>query len=207
MNINNFIFISLGHDCFVKKYLVKKLSDQPTYPWDNLRTFDISKLIQLLDSKCKNMFNKNDFVDEIYAPEGKNSVHKGHKHLYNQKYSFTVKHDFVNDYDNHDEVEIKYNRRIKRFYNDIELKIPVYIRIGITKDEAIKLYDTVKKFNEKSILFCISNDKDIETIDNEHIIFIQYKKKTLWTKDRSRGKHLQIMHDIIMKKLANLYSN
>ena len=194
------LYISLGHDCFVKSYIINSLNSQPTYVFDWLRLYYVKDLIKIFKNNFNDFMNKIDFVSDDESPIGKIHPTKNIVHKFNKKFNYTVKHDFT-ILDNFELVKEKYNRRIKRLKEDSKKAETVFIRFVFSDDninDYLELYKELQIYAKNSILILIHNQINININDNDNknIYLIYHDNTTLWSKEGSKNIKVQ---NIILK--------
>ena len=203
------LFISLGHDCFIKSLLINSLSNQPTYIFDWLRFYYVKDMIKLFKNNFEDFMNEIDFVSDDQSPIGKSTPSPNMVHKFNKKFNYTVKHDFTIS-DNFKLVKDKYNRRIERFKKDCKDSETVFIRF-ILNDENIndylELYKELQIYAKNSILILIHNQNNINintkhvawhALNNKYIYLIQHNNKTLWNKEGVTNEKIKnIIQEIV----------
>ena len=156
--------ISLGAFCFIVGDLRRLNLRTEAYPFDRNIT-DIETMISLIDNGFRDFTNIN-FLQK----------YDDNQRVFfdNKKYSLLR---FVHDYDenlqNAVDVEKKYERRIKRFYNAIKNKT-LFVRYIINKSEykyILKHYKEIekilRKYNKESrIIFVINDDIKVHQVLN-----------------------------------------
>jgi hypothetical protein len=194
--MDKILFISLGHDCFVKSYLINSLKNQLTYIFDLLRFFYVKDIVILLKNEFNNFMNKEDFVSDDESPIGETQPSPNLVHKFNKRFNYTVKHDFTLE-DNFDEVKEKYNRRIDRFKKDIKISNTVYIRFIFNDkiEDYLELYKELTKITSKCILILIHNNDNFN-FNYENIFLIKHNNFTLFNK---LGKNHENIKSIILQ--------
>jgi hypothetical protein len=194
------LYISLGHDCFVKSYIINNLNQQPTYVFDWLRFYYVKDLIKIFKNNFDNFMNKVDFVSDIEAPIGESVPSENMVHKFNKKFNYTVKHDFT-ILDNFELIKEKYNRRIARFKKDCKNSETIFIRFifnGDNINDYLELYKELQNYSKNSILILIHNQANIN-INNENIYLIEYDEYTLYNNENFKNKKVENIISKIQK--------
>ena len=194
------LYISLGHDCFVKSYIINNLNQQPTYVFDWLRFYYVKDLIKIFKNNFDDFMNKKDFVSDIEAPIGKSVPSENMVHKFNKKFNYTVKHDFT-ILDNFELIKEKYNRRIVRFKKDCKNSETIFIRFifnGDNINDYLELYKELQNYSKNSILILIHNQANIN-INNENIYLIEYDEYTLYNNENFKNKKVENIISKIQK--------
>lgn len=194
------LYISLGHDCFVKSYIINNLNQQPTYVFDWLRFYYVKDLIKIFKNNFDDFMNKKDFVSDIEAPIGKSVPSENMVHKFNKKFNYTVKHDFT-ILDNFELIKEKYNRRIARFKKDCKNSETIFIRFifnGDNINDYLELYKELQNYSKNSILILIHNQANIN-INNENIYLIEYDEYTLYNNENFKNKKVENIISKIQK--------
>ena len=194
------LYISLGHDCFVKSYIINNLNQQPTYVFDWLRFYYVKDLIKIFKNNFDDFMNKKDFVSDIEAPIGKSVPSENMVHKFNKKFNYTIKHDFT-ILDNFELIKEKYNRRIARFKKDCKNSETIFIRFifnGDNINDYLELYKELQNYSKNSILILIHNQANIN-INNENIYLIEYDEYTLYNNENFKNKKVENIISKIQK--------
>lgn len=155
-------FISLGSSCSIAENLrILGLRDQ-ALPFDWIKVNNFKNIISMIEDNFDKLWDSNNY--ELIKSSSKffylkDSLEKiplemdVYRHL---KYNVMFYHDFPTNYENLYEIFCKkYKRRIKRFYNIIENKCPVFFfreQINpkqISIDDLINFNKLIKKLNPK----------------------------------------------------------
>tara|TARA_B000000477_G_C6093858_1_gene228954 strand:+ start:20 stop:631 length:612 start_codon:yes stop_codon:yes gene_type:complete len=186
------LYISLGHDCFVKSYIINNLNQQQTYVFDWLRFYYVKDLIKIFKNNFDDFMNKKDFVSDIEAPIGESVPSENMVHKFNKKFNYTVKHDFT-ILDNFELIKEKYNRRIARLKKDCKNSETIFIRFifnGDNINDYLELYKELQNYSKNSILILIHNQANIN-INNENIYLIKYDEYTLYNNENFKNKKVE----------------
>jgi hypothetical protein len=111
----NIKVISLGYHCQVAINLRDSEITPMAYPFSWIQVYDVPTIKLLLYNEFKNLFtDKSKFIinDSASSESDKNYIHKD--------LNVYVPHDFEPDMSNFEDVIEKYDRRMKRLYDDCE---------------------------------------------------------------------------------------
>lgn len=156
-NINDFYLIPLGHACDISTDMNKLKLRNVSMPFDWLRTYSFSKIINLITGKEFNLIKKYELNEYPY------------KCYINHSYQILHFHDDFGDIDN---LNQKFNRRLNRLYDIIYSK----------KNKIIVRYYPLDNHSYNNIFFKSTNTKNppndfidideyINIIKNDCIIF------------------------------------
>lgn len=180
------LILSIGQDCACAVYLNKFKLRNSSYPFDWLTKSNFDTRINLILNGFKDFCNKEDFV-KLENIRGEIADYKNIEYE-NKKTNFYFYHDFdINlEFDKaYEIVKERYERRINRFYNNInkskDILFVFWGRSDVINNEQLKEY--YKKLNNKFqnqniyllILENIPNQNDfIEEHISDNIIKIKY---------------------------------
>ena len=160
------IIYSLGQDCACAMYMIKHNLRSCSGPFDWLTNSDFSTRCELILNNFNNFLNIEDF--EFMEKNPKIFNDEKCDYYKNKKTNFAFFHDFPTGIDIKESlpaVKEKYDRRIKRFYDNIKNNNKIlfiyFSQTTITDDETILKYskEICNKFN-KSIDFLIIEHKE-----------------------------------------------
>jgi len=145
------IFISLGMNCACAINFERRKLSEAFFPFDwNITQPD--SIYRILENDFKDFLKiENLVLQKQENLDLKPAHHPWHKayHVLDKLYNIRIMHDFtkkgppLHDYEH---VKDKYYRRVARFYHALTLKKLVYFfRTIITKQEALKLNNLIKK--------------------------------------------------------------
>lgn len=175
--------INVGGDCQSAYQLYVNGLRKYALPFDKLIT-PYDALEKLLENDFEGFLDQENF--ELAVDEA------GIKYILDKKYGtrfihdFKCEEDFLKDYES---VQETYLRRITRFFDVLSAcKNPVFIRKGITKEQAVSLRDLLQKlYPDKSILIValsgaeeIKEDWQLEGIQN---FYLQQPTPYTWKGD------------------------
>lgn len=134
--------ISLGNQCHVTDQLVSNDLRGPAFPFDwNLTSFE--SIFQFIANEGKNFLDKNK-VAYVWGPR---LIGPEWGYIEDTVYHIQFLHDFVigaNFMKNYSTVKSKYDRRVKRFFSALRSnKRLLFVRLGITREEAVRLDDLI----------------------------------------------------------------
>jgi len=180
------LVISIGESCACSGYLRRfKLQDY-SYPLDWLTGASFESRIDVLTNNFNDFLN----IDNLSKLEKNQNMINDNKCDYYQDsvYNFIFLHDFkINqpfeqEYEN---VKTKYNRRIKRMYEQIEKSDKIlFVWFGWSNFPDAQVVKSCyqrlsEKFKNKSVyLLVIEHSEDIEEMsyfENKHILITKYK--------------------------------
>lgn len=170
--------ISLGFDCSVARELEKNGLRDSSSPFDWMTTAELEKVIRLIDNNFDSFLD----FDSLYQDKKLKNVYT------NIKYNISFFHDF-NKYESLStqilEVRNKYERRVKRFYNNIK-EPTLFVRfinrtseLAYIEKNITNINKVLKHTNINNKIIFISSDRfdsqiiklyKIESINNEYYI-------------------------------------
>ncbi len=181
--------ISLGSNCFIKKYLDCKKNPNETFFFDYLG-ISMWSINELLKYNFKDLLNIKDY--ELLQIFNKNSDSKIKESIINKKYFIRFPHDLQSNLNNFKEFKEKYERRIERLQNYFKnCKKILFIRLEenmtdriiypeyeekykITELEYINEFSNlIKKLYpnlEITIIYISKNDCELNNTNNNIII-------------------------------------
>lgn len=149
--------VSLGWFCGISQEMERKGLRSISLPFDWLITKDFRKILELIETDFVGFINQKSLIQEDISPN----------YYYDSSTGFRFFHDF-NDKEplnvQYDSVLIKYQRRIKRFYQIIQ-EPTLFIRYCYNSDEMEWINENIEniksiltKYNSKNrIIFIYSN--------------------------------------------------
>lgn len=164
------LILSIGEDCASTSYLRRLGIQTASYPFDWLTKAPFENRVELLVNNFKN-FMKKDFFKLLHKDPAifghTDEKYDYYEHVENKFYFY---HDFTHGKSLDEvfpEVEKKYNRRIKRLYNDIN-KSKKVLFVWLSRNKELAASDLTgameklkKRFPKKDInLLILENDKN-----------------------------------------------
>lgn len=178
------LVISIGEDCACTSYLRRCNLQNCSYPFDWLTKANFMTRIDLIVNDFQRFLEMEDLV----SIEKKRDTYNGRRFdLYENTYNkFHFYHDFpigVPLEKSFDDINKKYQRRIKRLYDKIETSESIlFVWLSHSKlhnnEEIISGYQKLKdKFITKDIYMLIvenNPEKSQETLENDHILIVHH---------------------------------
>lgn len=159
------LIISLGEDCACSMYLRKHNLQVKSYPFDWLTNASFETRLEMILNDFQNFLNLEDLK---FLPKDPNVFNDKNCDYYeNIKNGFYYYHEFPEGcpiQESFNKVKIKYERRIKRFYETIEKSEKVlFVWLSHTKntnnDLIVSLHEKIElKFGKKIDFLIIEND-------------------------------------------------
>ena len=176
------LIVSLGEDCACTSYLRRFNLQNHSYPFDWLTNGHFENRIELVVNNFKDFINKDD-LKEMERPKHfpPDSLHKYYENTRTKLYfwhDFSLNIDFDEDYN---AVKEKYDRRIKRFYEEIEKSEKVlFVWLSHSSVQDVELIkETYSRFTNKFLgkeifLLMIENSSDysVQSLENDHIMIV-----------------------------------
>lgn len=158
--------VSLGFDCSIAYNLRKYSLRQEAYPFDFIKTKNLTKLVNCLENDFKN-FNPTQFDSNITTKYLNLSIMKPSDYIIaKNEYNMHFVHDFSSN--NKIQVIKKYQRRINRFRNLNNKNIYFY-----------RIIEKIKPTTNNDILRLIHSLKNIYKIDSFTVICIVLSQQKL----------------------------
>lgn len=188
MDVVDTIYISLGNDCCIAYQLQILGLRKDAYPFDWLNINDISNIGKCLQKDFSN------FIDEEYLIVKKVNnnfsyidddwTHNENKYdmvnVVHKLYNFNFKHDFKIDFgkiNNIQEIKIKYDRRIKRFYDVMKSPNKKILLIKDKQKKEKKIKHLIEIMNEKGFINYIIKFISHEELCNTENKFVSCANK------------------------------
>ena len=180
------MILSLGNNCSIA-YNLRKESN--IFDW--IKTNNFNNIANIINNEFNNFINinnliyvydteKHQLIDDKYDENKNNNILNVYKNI---KYDLYYYHDFLsNNINCFLEFEIKYKRRIKRFYNIIMNNYEIiFIRneINYIEKKYIQFFfETIKKINKNIIikLYIIYHKYYYIDYNLDNVIIFYYKK-------------------------------
>lgn len=180
--------INLGGDCQVAYQLQTNGLRQYALPFDALIT-PYETLQKILEHNCDGFMTQDNFVladDEKYALDQKYGSRLIHDFKLN-------KEEFLTDYE---EIATKYQRRIERLqYLTMNSEYPLFIRKHITKEQAIKLRDTLSTIRQGKpfLLVALDGTEEMQSdwqLENVRNYYLRQRDPYTWKGDGQVWKEI-----------------
>ena len=182
------IVFSIGEDCSCTSYLRRCNLQNYSYPFDWLTNAPFKNRITLIYDDFENFLNINDLKPLVKKANNENEKKFDlYENIKNEIYFY---HDFpagLNINESHKIVSEKYQRRIKRFYNEIEKSQKIlFVWLSHSKlhseEKIIDAYEKLhNKFSNKEIyLLIIENNTENKSINlkDNHVLIINQDTKS-----------------------------
>lgn len=215
------LIVSLGEDCACTSYLRRFNLQEYSYPFDWLTKASFQTRIELLVNNFENFLQKENMLPMQKPSQG--LVDENHDYYKDQVFDFYFYHDFKSNIKFDDEfiqVKNKYERRIKRLYQNIEQSkniLFVWWSRDKHQDENV-IIDSYKKLEKKFVnkkvyllviepsqnhttKYMCNNQVLIERFDN-----VSYKHNSKWNETMGNEKNNnKIFQKLMLNKTVKEY--